>query len=148
MSGFGLGTPYKYFGEQPGTGVPLHYPGVDGIPFRGTRVPLLRGNEAEELLVTVADFKTQRFRLWIPEEEAGYREVLDRVTNQRYVLLRDLEQWIPEHGDWVHRLYWCECFKEVTPGRTAGSGMAIPGTPPVLRETHDRTVRAIHDDLS
>lgn len=72
----------KYSGEQDKErhGEQLHWPGVNGIPFRGAQVPNIRREELENLPV-VGYAYDGTFDLSNEEEAKYYRWVRDRCRN-------------------------------------------------------------------
>ena len=62
---------------------PLHFgrAHIDGMPFRGAKLPLLREEEFEQALETVYDAKSETFNLSIPEQKAKHDQVLDHCFN-------------------------------------------------------------------
>ena len=82
---------YKYYGEQdPRHGQLLHWPGANGLPFRGPAVPNIKQEELENLPVIGEAFE-QTFDLSDEEQEQAYRWVRDRIRNGMFT------------QDYVHR---------------------------------------------
>jgi hypothetical protein len=72
---------HKYHGEQDDRhGAKLHWPGVNGVPFRGTSVPNIKQNELEDLPVVGEAFE-QTFDLSDKDQAEAYRWIRDRVRN-------------------------------------------------------------------
>lgn len=74
----------------------------DHLPVRGgggPGVPDMRGDEADELPVA-CDFRAGMFRMWVPEENAAYVKVMDRIYNGAYSVLvrREILAGEPETG--------------------------------------------------
>jgi hypothetical protein len=85
---------------------------IDGLPFRGSQVPLYRNDEAEERLVRVRDPKNGTFYTGDPEQNAKYLDVLDGAANGWYEI-PFLERW-RNPDDNYHYVYveWLECCYE------------------------------------
>lgn len=112
----------KYAGESGGKdtehGGRLHWPGtLAGFPFRGEVAPDLRQDEMEQI-VHVLDYKCARFRLWEPQEEAAFREIMDRIVNGWYLQRQRFDNWVEAHQDYVVRLEWVQIYGEHLNGKS------------------------------
>jgi len=111
----------KYFGEQDerhqGT---LHWPGVHGIPFRGSHIPNLKQRELDQLPI-VAHACHQTFDLSDPEQAAVYQWVRDRIRNGLFTL-DFIERWKNEGGTNM-RVYleWSQLYVQTPPQTALGS---------------------------
>ncbi len=88
----------------------------DGFPVRGTAVPNLVGDQADELPL-VGDFKCRTFCTWLPEDMAAYEVVMDRVANKQFYLQKELELPVPEQGGWRLFVTWVQVYAQApSPG--------------------------------
>ena len=111
----------KYFGEQDERhGGRLHWPGVNGIPFRGPYVPNLKRNELEKLPPVACAFH-HTFNLSDDKESAVYQWIRDRIRNGSFTL-----DWIERHWDaesktmWVY-VEWSQLYIELPHNNATGS---------------------------
>lgn len=118
------GSMKKFFQERGGPasahGEALTWPGTpDGFPFRGP-VPDMKQDEYEQIPLAL-DYHSQTFRLWEPEEKAGFDQVMDRVVNGWYMQHRRIDRWSDQHCGLVVWLEWVQIYGE-TPGVKSPSG--------------------------
>lgn len=79
---------FKYFGEQGEAhrGKLFWSDVLDGLPFRGDSVPLLRESEIQEYVDVQWDFCCREFDLTDEKSAEEYRYVMDRVVNGWFYL--------------------------------------------------------------
>jgi hypothetical protein len=121
----GLPATSKYYGEQDERhGGPLHWPGINGIPFRGDAAPTLKRAELNNLPV-VAVACHQTFNLSDAEHAKVYQWIRDRIRNGLFTM-----DWIERHWDdqtkimWVY-VEWSQLYTELPQGwqnRSLGNG--------------------------
>ena len=101
----------KYHHDRGGNGRSrLHWPGtIDGIPFRGANAPDLKDKEIDNIKLE-ADFKSQLFELWDPEQKAQFDEVNDRALAGWYRILRRFEHWDDERKHYRVWVEWCQLY--------------------------------------
>jgi len=91
----------KYFGEQDDRhGGKLHWPGVNGLPFRGEAAPNLKKRELAQL-PTVATAHHRLFDLGDEEQSKIYAWVRDRIKNGLFVC-----DFVERHWDIEAKKYW------------------------------------------
>ena len=83
--------------------------GIDGIPFRGDAIPLMKEAEFEAKTVTVREFKHKFFDISNAEEAAEYDLVMSKIANGWFVL-RYQSYFV--NGSNRHYVEWLELFKE------------------------------------
>ncbi len=106
----------KYRGETDGGNVHwLQRSELDGAPYRGSQVPMMRDEEFDHYAQRVKDAKVRVFKLWEPKDLAEYQNVLDHCANSWWTLLRDVEQFIPAKENYLVLCSWLENFIEVAP---------------------------------
>lgn len=117
---------FKFFGERGGPDSEhrgtLHWPGTpDGYPFRGSQVPNLQGDEAENLPLAM-DYQSRAFKLWEPEHKLAFDQIMDRIVNGWYMLYRRRDEWSTTHDAPVVWLEWVQIYGETPTGKVPGSG--------------------------
>jgi hypothetical protein len=91
----------KYTGEQHQLhGGRLHWPGVNGIPFRGPTVPDLKQAEYDSVPV-VAQGCFGTFNLSKKEDAEVYQWIRDRIRNGWFTL-----DWVERHWDEASKTMW------------------------------------------
>ena len=101
----------KYFGEQGDQyGGILHWPGANGIPFRGDAVPNLKKREMAQLPI-VASAHHQVFDLSDQEQSATYSWIRDRIKNGLFVC-DYVERWRDGNNMWVY-LEWSQLYTQM-----------------------------------
>ena len=112
--------PGKYYGDTNplwhGDSAQLIYPGTqDGYPLRvphGMHVPPLKEHEYRQLPVQY-DFKIAIFNSWDPEAFQRYQEVVDRIGNGQFRLVRRFEREAEgpkgEKG-WLFYIEWAQPY--------------------------------------
>lgn len=119
--------PGKYFGDTSplwhGDSAQLIYPGTqDGHPIRiphGTNIPPLKEHEFKKLPV-VYDFKTAVFNSWDPESFKVYQDLIDRIGNGQFGLVRRKEREAEgpngEKG-WLFYIEWAQPYGSLPPSQ-------------------------------
>ena len=99
----------KYFGEQdPRHGGILHWPGVQGLPFRGDAVPNLLKRELEKLPV-VATANHKLFDMGAEEDNQLYQWVRERIRNGMFTC-DFVERWHDANNCmWIY-LEWSQLY--------------------------------------
>jgi hypothetical protein len=102
----------QYFGEQGDEhkGRLFWSNAIDGIPFRGTSVPLATQEELDTGVDTAADFHVEEFDLTKLEQREKYVWVMNRVANGWFTLYREL---CPTPMTRV--LEWLQRYHELSP---------------------------------
>ena len=112
----------RYYNErESSTGEPLYWgrAKLDGAPFRGVP-PMLREEEFDEHAERSMDAHVRIFNLSRPEELQDYRQILERVCNQRCMIVHRERQYDPATRSFLVLLEWVEPFIEVPQAKTAG----------------------------
>ena len=110
----------KYFGEQDARHEgQLHWPGVNGLPFRGEAIPNLKQRELADMPV-VAHACHQVFDLSDGAQAKVFQWVRDRVRNGLFTL-----DWIERHWDDENKrmfvyVEWSQLYVQLPP-KTMGS---------------------------
>ncbi len=112
----------KYYGEQGDAhGGQLHWPGVNGIPFRGSMVPNLKRRELEQLPV-VGQGCHDTFDLSDPKQSAVYAWVRDRIRNGLFTQDLVMHQWHPtKPGVMIVYIEWTQLYIQLPTGQFIGS---------------------------
>lgn len=92
---------------------------IDGAPYRGKQIPLLREAEFEEFAERVKDVKVKMFQLWEPDQLLAYQDVLDKCANNWWTLLKDREMEVREKNSFVVLCIYYENYVEVPPERVS-----------------------------
>jgi len=90
----------------------IAFPGVDGVPFRGTSIPVLKGDEFDKL-VEVLDVKIRIFKLNNDEDLKEYARVVDMIAKGVFTAIDETKNWVPEDKTWYVLLRWAEKYKEL-----------------------------------
>ncbi len=89
---------------------------IDGAPFRGKAVPMLRESEFEEFLETVYDTETRYLDMSKPEDVATYALVHGKSTNGVWLIQERDKHWV-DQADGSARLFilltWSAPYKEL-----------------------------------
>lgn len=120
------GSMRQFFNDRGGPGTDhgnyLFWPGtIDGYPVRGSQAPHLKREELETLAIAL-DYRSQGFRLWIPEEKQAFDTVMNRIVNGWYMQHKRFEHWQPDHAAYFIWLEWVQIYGEVPNSITPGSG--------------------------
>lgn len=107
----------RYYGEQdPRHRGPLQWPGVNGYPFRGPVVPLMKAKEIEQLATSgvVGDSYHRTFDLADDRDSRDYAWVRERIRNGWFT--QDfVKRW--QKGGSVHvYLEWTQIYVEMPKG--------------------------------
>lgn len=100
----------KYRDQSSSHRGPIHWQraDIDGAPYRGPEIPLLREEEFEAYAERERDIHVAVFELWNPDHLAKYQEILDKVGNEWYTLLKDQTMPVPEKHSFVVLCAWSE----------------------------------------
>ena len=105
----------KYLNEQgEAHGGNLHWPGLNGLPVRGS-VGLLKDDELDEFFEVACDFHCREFDLADPEQLKAYTEVMDRIVNGWYTRLFVDNYRDPEKGTRKVYLEWQQSYGQISP---------------------------------
>ena len=111
----------RYFGEQdPRHRGTLHWPGVDGYPFRGPGVPLMKPNELQRVAQHghVGDAYHRTFDLSDEQDSKDYDWVRERIRNGWFV--QDFVKRWHKGGNIYVYLEWTQIYVEIPRGRQHG----------------------------
>ena len=89
----------------------ISFPGIDGVPFRGESIPLLKQHEVDNL-VEVIDAKVRIFKLNVDKDLEAYTQILDRIAKGIYISIDEKINWVPEERTWYVFLRYGERYKE------------------------------------
>jgi hypothetical protein len=112
--------PYKFFNEQNyrahrGS---LFWYGGQPVPLRvvdqGTQPPLYRPEEADDHYMVVNDFYCKLFDMGNTEDRDEYIEVMDRIANDWYILIRRDQKWPDGHDYPIWYVEWCQRYGMMT----------------------------------
>jgi hypothetical protein len=116
----------KFVNEQgPEHGGNLVWPGINGIPVRGTRAPLLRDEEIDTDYELQGDFHCQEFNMSDVEDRKQYMRIMDRVAAAWYIRVRDLPWRDPATGRLYIYLEWVQKYNALN---SAGIRKHMPGS--------------------
>jgi hypothetical protein len=111
----------KYHGEQNDLhGGPLHWPGVNGVPFLGQAPPNLRQRELEQLPVVCYSFH-YTFDLGDQAQGQIYQWIRDRIRNGLFTC-----DWVERHWDdkakrmWIY-IEWSQLYVTLPKNNFLGS---------------------------
>jgi len=93
---------------------------VDGIPFRGNSVPMLREEEFESLTERVNDGKVEIFDLSIPEKAAEWERVIDHIANGWYRVLHCDRKFVEAKGTWLIYIEYIVPWNEIPADKLHG----------------------------
>jgi hypothetical protein len=99
----------------------LHWPGVNGYPFRGAALPLLKPNELANVPLTI-DAYAQSFDLAVKEEAEYYAWVRDRIRNG-WFHREWIDRWIDPANPKrvVINMEWSQVYAEAPPVKKTGT---------------------------
>ena len=100
-------------------GANLLWPGtMDGFPVIGQPgvVPNLKQEELERAEER-RDYKSRMFLLWEAEEKQAFDELLDRIINGWYRLLRRADTWDEEHKHYRVWIEWYQVYGVIPVGK-------------------------------
>jgi len=88
-------------------GEPFVWPGLDGIPFRGKSIPMLKENDPESVRPQVV-FEPFVFVLDLsnPQDLEDYRNIWVLVTNNAAVISVEERQYDQEKKNWRVFIRW------------------------------------------
>lgn len=93
--------------------VPLHWPGTpDGFPFRGNRIPDLKGGEINNLPYRLT-FRSRRFCLWEEQDKRDFDMIKNHMASGLYLEYKRHDQYIESKMHWVIWLEWAEVAAEL-----------------------------------
>lgn len=89
----------------------LHWPGLNGIPFRSrtASTPLLFGSELKAL-PRVHDFHAERFQLWKPDAMSRYTDIQSRIATGWYRAVFVQRTYNSEHDMMSVYLEWYQIY--------------------------------------
>lgn len=126
---------HKYFGEQDERhGGQLHWPGVNGIPFRGDAVPNLRQEELETL-PCVGDFHYRSFDLTDPKDAEDYHWYKDRIGNRAFREDFTMRYVDPVTGHLIVYMEWTQMYIQ-------GPPKSMPRSQENGRSAHQFSIRS------
>lgn len=100
----------KYRDVESGSAGRLHWQraDLDGAPYSGPEMPLLRDSEFEAFAERRHDVHAKVFELWKPEDLLEYSQILDKVANRWYTLIKDETLPVPAQNSFVVLCAWSE----------------------------------------
>lgn len=103
----------KFFGDQdPRYGGKLHWPGLAGLPFRGSKAPLLsKSNESKVYVAGDATHAT--FDLSDAEQSHDYAWVRDRIINGIFRLDHIHRYWDEEKKNMIIYVEWTQLYNQI-----------------------------------
>ncbi len=108
----------KYRGEQGDEhGGDLYWPGYAGLPVRGQGLELLRQEEIEDRAKLEHDFHNATYNLADPDQNAKYKEVMDRIVNGWYRLIYRTDPTSLPDGRVPVYLEWMQSYVNVSNSR-------------------------------
>jgi hypothetical protein len=93
---------------------------IDGVPYRGTAIPLLKDEEFEALSERVNDGKVEIFDLSKPAERAAWEIVLDHIANNWYRVLHVDRKFSEATGSWLVYVEYMVPWTEIDPSKLHG----------------------------
>lgn len=110
----------KFYGEQDDRHHgKLHWPGANGLPFRGGAIPNLKQTELENLPI-VGDTYQQVFNLSNEEDANTYRWIRDRARNGMFTIDFIERHWDEETKNMIIYVEWTQLYVELPKGQTIG----------------------------
>ncbi len=107
------GPTAKFLGDQNlGYGGKLFWPGIDGLPFRGDKAPIL-SPDVKQKLYCAGDAKHGTFDLSIPEQAEQYAWIRDRVRNGLFTEDYIERHWNDETKNQIIYLEWTQLFVQL-----------------------------------
>lgn len=116
------GSMRKFFADQGGDahGGNLIWPGTSmGFPVRGDAGADLTQGEFDKL-EHVLDYKSDLFKLWIPEEKTRFDQINDRILNGWYLSRKRFDYWSTDPLGLVVWLEWAQIYGEIPDGKQPG----------------------------
>jgi hypothetical protein len=103
----------KFYGDQdPRYGGRLHWPGLEGLPFRGDIAPKISDSNKNKLYVA-CDANHGTFDLSDPEQSKSYAWVRDRIQNGLFRLDHIHRQWHEEKCNMIIYLEWTQLYNQI-----------------------------------
>jgi len=87
------------------------FPGMDGMPFRGDGVPMLKEHEAEKL-VEVMDAKIEVLDMSKEDERKRLESIWDRAAKGLAIVAEHEKQWSSEKNTWFVFIRYGFLYKE------------------------------------
>jgi hypothetical protein len=125
----------KFHGEQDDRHQgQLHWPGANGLPFRGEAIPNLRQQELENLPV-IGDTYQQVFNLGDEADAKTYRWIRDRARNGIFTVDFIERHWDEETKNMIVYVEWTQLYVELPKGNEpiGGNGNGRSATNFTLR---------------
>lgn len=125
----------KYYGERGGNlhPGPVHWPGINGLPFLGDAIPNLRQSEMANLPV-VGFKRVKQFDLSDEAALREYTEVMDRERSGQFTVEyidRHKIQYEDQDGiirvKWIAHVEWTQLYRTLPPSTYPGGGNGYPG---------------------
>jgi hypothetical protein len=112
---------HKFHGEQDDRhGGQLHWPGAQGLPFRGEAAPNLKQAELETLPV-IGDAQEKVFDLSKEEDAKQYNWIRDRSRNGQFTIDFIERHWNEETKNMVVYIEWTQLYVQATKAPNIGS---------------------------
>lgn len=89
----------------------LHWPGLFGLPYRGSRQDL-RQDEQDTKLAVAVDYHSAWFQLWDAEQKRAFDALQQKIANGWYVQKNRVDRFDEQHGDWRIWLEWLQRYVE------------------------------------
>ena len=98
----------------------MHWPGVNGLPFRGSHIPNLKQRELDALPV-IAHACEHTFDLSDPEQATVYQWVRDRVRNGLFTCDYIERHWDEDKQNMIVYIEWSQLYVQMPPQAALGS---------------------------
>lgn len=90
----------------------IYFPGVDGIPYRGTENPFIKKDDPRQPQETL-DAKVKILDLSIDEDLKEYQRIWDMISKDLYVYSSERVMENTEKGNWKVLIRYAERYAEM-----------------------------------